>query len=875
MARCDFATRTIFLNVREIANFQSTKYNNNVDFSPIQLNALREGLKWHQVVQNEYQKQNYNNNFQHSLTEIFVSKLIGNFKGWDVVVRGRMDILHFNVKNDSASIIEIKTTSVFNDTDEVDLFWELQVKYYAYIFKHSSLQKITQNIDSSLPNFITNKTSFTNINLKVLVIQTPIGSRSEHILVYEEDDIYENIIGGINKILDYFKPRLSHFEHFRILNDIPWFFDEFRLGQQENLTIIKDGLKSNPTSMLIGPPGTGKTALTLRILLERAITFEKQIMYTSTKNSQQQELLHLVKLINVQLQNPLWAVVLIAKEKYCINDDKKDKICNPFTCQYFQAMSNKQIKYHDLFGLNAIIDSDWLREKARESKMFCPYYQAKELAGFADIVIGDQNYQIDPVVKLSILKRPAHPLLFSKRGLPYLYLMDEAHNLPGRIRDDLSLQIYFPQYESVKEFFKKLTKKYPDFEKFSNDLIMILKAFEQLPEVKTPPSSMISAFALLENNNSIEYDYSDRISHLRQKTDEGEYKGIILTDDTIREISQLYNIFYNSFSSLDTIFFRLADLKENETIISNLYIIRELVDTITKIITTLQEENSKNYHCFYFIENNNKKFELYYLNIADYFQGELKNTSGTIIMSATLHPEAFYRVLFAFDDDVNYLILQNHFPEDHRLTLVVKDIKTRYADLNNKENLGRIASVVKDIITTRKGKYLFFLPNLELIPILINLIKTDYSMCFSQYEEAILQTFKEGIFICALGSIFSEGVNVPDLTGVIILSPGIPPPSYKNSLLQEYYKYKVNESKEESFNLAFRIPGLNKILQASGRLHRKHEDKGIIFLLGERFSTEYYLNFYPDFLKPINITTSYQLPSEITKFWSKFETSKK
>ena len=869
MARCDFASRTIFLNVREIANFQTPKYNNNIDFSPTQINALQEGLKCHKIVQKEFIDQNYNNPYTHSLVEVFVSKLIGNFKGWDLVVRGRIDILQFNSKSDNVSIIEIKTTSSFTK-DEIDLFWELQVKYYTYIFTHSPFQKIIQNIETAIPVFISSKESFSNFVPKLIVVKTISGVKTDHILDYDDEQIRIHLEGGIRKLIEFYDSRINHFEHFKIIQDIPWFFDEYRLGQQDNLAIIREGLKSNPIAMLIGPPGTGKTALTLRILLERAILYQKQIMYTSTKNSQQLEVLNLVKLINVQLAYPLWAVVLIAKEKYCIYEEKENEICDPFVCPYYQAMNTKKYNYFDLFHQNPIVDSEWLKEKAFETKSFCPYYQAKELAGFADIIIGDQNYQIDPSVKLSLLKRPSHPLLFSKRGLPYIYLMDEAHNLPGRIRDDLSLQIYFSLYNPVKEHFKKLSKKYDEFSKFFTDFNAILTKFENLPIVKTPPSSMTSAFALLEQNNSNDYDYSDRLSQLRQKTDEGEYKGIILNADTIAELKIVYYNFFTSFTGLDAIFLKYKDLKKDETIITNLFIIRELIDTITKIITTIEEENSKNYQCFYFIVENQKNFELYFLNIADYFQQELKNTSGTIIMSATLHPESFYRVMFGFDDEVNYLTLQNHFPEENRLTLVVKDIRTRYADLNNFDNLHIIASVVANILRTKPGRYLFFVPNLELIPSLIKLIKPQYELSYSQFEEEALHLFKEGIFVCALGSIFSEGVNVPDLTGVIILSPVIPPPSYKNSLLQEYYKLKVNDSKEESFNLAFRIPGLNKILQASGRLHRKSEDRGIIYLLGERFATDYYLNFYPDFLKPITITTSKDLPIEIKQFWSKF-----
>ena len=487
MARCDFASRTIFLSVRELANFQSPKYSNDIDFSPIQLNALQEGMKWHQKIQDEVLEQNRRTHTEYSIVETFISKLIGNFQGWNVVIRGRIDILKFNSKNDSVNIIEIKTTSSFSDSDKIDLFWEYQVKYYSYLLYHSPLQKILQNTTQNLPPFLVKRESFTSFFPKLLIIQTVSGTRTEHLLEYDDELIRESMEHGINKIINYFESRINHFEQFKVLTEIPWFFDEYRLGQQENLIIIREGLKRNPVSMLIGPPGTGKTALTLRILLERAIMLEKQIMYTSTKNSQQLEVLNLVSRINAQLKYALWAVVLIAKEKYCINDKKGVNGCDPFTCDYFLAMNSKKYTYADLFKMNPVIDSTWLQEKARETKAFCPYYQAKELAGFADIIIGDQNYQIDPVVKLGILKRPAHPLLFSKRGLPYLYLMDESHNLPGRIRDDLSLQIYFSTYEPVMKFFRKLCNEYAEFTKFSNDLELLVTKFEHLPIVKTPP----------------------------------------------------------------------------------------------------------------------------------------------------------------------------------------------------------------------------------------------------------------------------------------------------------------------------------------------------------------------------------------------------
>lgn len=449
--------------------------------------------------------------------------------------------------------------------------------------------------------------------------------------------------------------------------------------------------------------------------------------------------------------------------------------------------------------------------------------------------------------------------------------MDEAHNLPARTRDVLSLQIDFAEIQPVVQYFAKLATKIEEFKSFYQSFNTLVWKFSNLKTVKPPGSTMFSALDLLDKANTEEDDYQERITNLRQKTDEGDYIGITFRPEDISEVDQLYFNFYNQFSSLDTIFLNLPDVREIKEMNTSLFQVREFIETLAKILEVLKEEDKRNYHCFYFVVDTSKVFEVYFLNIADYFQEELKNSAGTIIMSATLHPEEFYRVLFGFSDEVKYLKLNNFFPEENRLTCIVKDIKTRFADLINLENLTFIAQTVLDIQKTKKGRYLFFVPNLDLIEQFILLMKPAYAMCFSQFEQEALESVPEGIFVCALGSIFSEGVNLPNLTGIIILSPGIPPPSYKNSLLQEYYKSKaVNGSKEESFNLAFRIPGLNKILQASGRLHRKSADKGIIYLLGERFSTEYYMDYYPDFIKPLKVLNTQELQKEINQFWEKF-----
>ena len=265
-------------------------------------------MKCHQIIQIAVLVHNDIDKDFFSVVEVFLSLNVGVFGGWNIILRGRIDVVTFDLKNNSVAIDEIKTTSTSPDSIAVDEFWELQVLFYSYLFKNidTNFLKKQENM-SSLPKKLNIDRVRDKINPKLIVVQTLTGIREEFGLEYNELDIKNKQLSGLNKIIQFFLQRINQFQHFRVLQVIPWFFDEFRAGQEENLQIIRNGL-SNPIAMLIGPPGTGKTALTLRILIERAITYQKQIMYTSTKNSQQLEVLHLIKLINVQLREPLCAI---------------------------------------------------------------------------------------------------------------------------------------------------------------------------------------------------------------------------------------------------------------------------------------------------------------------------------------------------------------------------------------------------------------------------------------------------------------------------------------------------------------------------------------------------------------------------------------
>lgn len=90
---------------------------------------------------------------------------------------------------------------------------------------------------------------------------------------------------------------------------------------------------------------------------------------------------------------------------------------------------------------------------------------------------------------------------------------------------------------------------------------------------------------------------------------------------------------------------------------------------------------------------------------------------------------------------------------------------------------------------------------------------------------------------------FSEGVDLTgeSLIGAVIVGTGLPQIGSQREILKEYYDKRINCG----FDYAYRYPGMNKVLQAAGRVIRTKEDKGVILLLDDRFWDRDYQEIFP------------------------------
>ena len=152
-------------------------------------------------------------------------------------------------------------------------------------------------------------------------------------------------------------------------------------------------------------------------------------------------------------------------------------------------------------------------------------------------------------------------------------------------------------------------------------------------------------------------------------------------------------------------------------------------------------------------------------------------------------------------------------------------------------------------------------------PMDYDLLVQDSSM-MEKDKEAFLKNFEDGpvLACCVLGGVFSEGIDLTGekLIGTIMVGTGLPQVSFERNLLKEYYE----EAGEDGFAYAYLYPGMNKILQAAGRVIRTTEDEGVILLLDDRFLKPYYQKMFPREWTSYQVVNRYNSKKAIIDFWN-------
>ena len=295
-------------------------------------------------------------------------------------------------------------------------------------------------------------------------------------------------------------------------------------------------------------------------------------------------------------------------------------------------------------------------------------------------------------------------------------------------------------------------------------------------------------------------------------------------------------------------------------------------------ISELTDEN----YVTYVLNGEDGKFQmkLFCVNPAANLQKCLDRGISTVFFSATLLPLPYYRKMLSTRNENFGMYVNSPFEEKKRCLLLCRDVSSKYTR-RGYEEYHRIAEYIARMSWQKKGNYMIFFPSYKLLEDVFKVYQEEFSAdwvdCICQQasmnereREEFLQEFqaqgeKTLLGFCVMGGIFSEGIDLigDRLIGVAVIGTGIPQIGFEREVLKDYYDQKG----ESGFDYAYRYPGMNKVLQAAGRVIRTREDTGVILLMDERFWNREYRALFPKEWSSVKTCTIGTIEKSLHEFW--------
>lgn len=590
-------------------------------------------------------------------------------------------------------------------------------------------------------------------------------------------------------------------------------FPYYRRGQRSLAVSVYRTITGKGKLFCQAPTGIGKTVSTLFPAVKAIGEGEaEKIFYLTAKTIARQvaeESCNVMAKCGLRLKS----TTLTAKEKICF---KEECNCNPDYCEFAKGHFNRvNDALYDLLLQNDRITRETVEEYARKHKV-CPFELQLDATLWSDCIICDYNYLFDPRV---YLRR-----FFDVQRGEYVFLVDEAHNLVDRARSMYSAQLQKSTFLALKKEFPKQSKVYKSLNKVNSAFLELRKECDENGGLSVQPDSPDSLYPSLERFTSACSEWLKKYPQSKQE----------------EELLPVY------FETLN--FLRIADFYD------------------------------EHYVTMYRSRGSELKVRLMCLDPSANLETCLERGKASVLFSATLTPTSYYSKILGGGEEAKELSLPSPFPRENLGLFVANRVGTRY--LQREQSLPDVVSLIYTAVTSKQGHYMVFLPSYAYLQSVSEAFTEKYPdipAIIQQGEmgeterEDFLKSFdnEDGdtlVGFCVLGGVFSEGIDLKGnrLIGSIIVGVGLPQINTEQDILRDYF----NERNGQGFDYAYRYPGMNKVLQAAGRVIRGENDKGIVLLIDDRFMQTGYRSLFPSHWNGFGtVTDDNELREALKYFW--------
>lgn len=589
---------------------------------------------------------------------------------------------------------------------------------------------------------------------------------------------------------------------------------EYRKGQRKMVSGIYHAISKKEQIFIQAPTGVGKT-MSAVFPAVRAIGqgMAETVFYLTARTITRTVAQDAFEILRDR--GLLFKVVTItAKEKLCFCDKPE---CDPEKCPYAKGHYDRiNDAVYELWTTEQSFDRETLLRHAQKWQV-CPFELSLDLAVWMDGVICDYNYVFDPNV---YLKR-----FFGENvSGNYLFLIDEAHNLVDRGREMYSASISLDDVIETRKFVKPYSQKL--WKKLGKVKKQLEKLRENCGEWKVEENAGVLPISLLSVQGELDQ---------------------LLEEPPAQEVVDGILDFYFA--------------------VRNFLNISELVDD-NYVVYAAFDDNGRFY------------MKLFCVNPAENLQKYLDKGNSTVFFSATLLPLQYYRKMLSTRSENFGMYVESPFEQKKRCLMICRDVSSKYTR-RGYEEYRKIAEYIARMSWQKKGNYMVFFPSYRLMEDVYQVYQDEFSVswvrCISQHasmteleREEFLEEFTEEteetlVGFCVMGGIFSEGIDLigDRLIGAAVVGTGLPQVNCEREILKGYY----DEKGEQGFDYAYRYPGMNKVLQAAGRVIRTKEDTGAILLMDERFLNRDYRNLFPREWNDACTCTLGNVEKHLQAFW--------
>lgn len=590
-------------------------------------------------------------------------------------------------------------------------------------------------------------------------------------------------------------------------------FPQYRPGQRRLAEAVYRTARDGGRLFCEAPTGIGKTISTLFPAVKAIGEGEaEKIFYLTAKTITRQVAENACRVMREEGLR-LRTVTLTAKDKICFLEQRN---CNPDACPYADGHFDRvNDALWEMLEREDVFTREVVETYARRHRL-CPFELALDLTLWSDCIIADYNYVFDPQV---YLRR-----FFSGGKSPFVFLIDEAHNLVDRAREMYSAGLQKSAFLQLSRTLDKKDKLRRSLGRINTAMVAMRKECGEESFLKRKEPYLEFHKQLTRTAADCE-EWMQRHPHAPQE-------------------EQLLTLYFDILT-----FLKIAELYDE------------------RYITWVQTKGSE------------VVLRLFCLDPSYLLSKTMERGKASVLFSATLTPLDYFISVLGGDENSKRLTLTSPFPQENLCLLVSDRISTKYKD--RQDSLVPVADQIALTVSGKKGNYLAYFPSYAYLREVYQVFQERYpavativqrSGMEEEEREAFLQRFQADaadtlVGFCVLGGIYAEGIDLRGerLIGTIIVGVGLPQIGPEQDMIRDYYDRRDGRG----FDYAYRYPGMNKVLQAAGRVIRDESERGVVVLIDQRFTSPAYRPLFPQHWRHYAaVRDGRMLEERLRRFWT-------